>query len=239
MMATNSDWAIDASLDARRFCVLNVNKKRVGDFQYFKEIYDELENGGYEAMLYDLSHLPLFGFNVKKIPNTAGLEEQKKLSLAIPDQWLKETLTRGFVWESQLGLEEIFGRWYNKVTTELLFKSYEAFENKRRGKRPLSREDFGKFMVSRGFEQKRVPHEISFLGETRSELVMPIDATRYPAGAAIKSAGRPVMHEKRAWGYEFGTLVEARETFAACLKITIDWQEPSDPDNEDGPQTPF
>jgi hypothetical protein len=195
MMATNADWAIDASLDARRFCVLNVNRSRVGDFPYFKTIYDELENGGYEAMLYDLIHLPLLGFNVREIPNTAGLEEQKKLSLGIPDQWLKETLTRGYVWESELGLEEIFGKWLESVTTELLFKSYEAFENKRRGRRHLSREEFGKFMVAKGFKLVRIPHEASFLGETRSELVTATDAHRSANVVAIKSIGRPVLHE--------------------------------------------
>jgi hypothetical protein len=77
LMASNEDWVVPASLDARRFFVLDVLPDRVRDFAYFKAIEDQMENGGYEAMLHQLLHLDLSRFNVRDVPQTAGLQEQK------------------------------------------------------------------------------------------------------------------------------------------------------------------
>ncbi len=54
MMASNEDWVIPASLEARRFMVLEVLAARANDTAYFAAIWGEMKNGGYEAMLHDL-----------------------------------------------------------------------------------------------------------------------------------------------------------------------------------------
>jgi hypothetical protein len=84
----------------------------------------------------------------------------------------------------------------------------------------------------------RVPHEISFIGETRSELVTPTFEHRSGNVVAIKSGVRYCM-KLRAWGYEFGILEVARATFAASLGVEIDWQVPSDLDDENEPASGF
>lgn len=77
MMASNSDWVVPASLEARRFFVLDVRDDRMDDFAYFNAIVDELDRGGYQAMLYDLLRMDLTGFNIAKFPKTAALQQQK------------------------------------------------------------------------------------------------------------------------------------------------------------------
>ena len=96
--------------EARRFLVLLVAATMVLNLAYFQEIHAELESGGYEAMLHDLLHHDLTGFDVRDVPDTKkGLQEQKKLSLSVDRAWWMDVLPhRGYVFRSRLGLEEIF-----------------------------------------------------------------------------------------------------------------------------------
>ena len=59
MMASNEDWVVPASLDARRFFVLEVSPACANHHAYFAAIFEELHDGGYEAMLHDLLALRL------------------------------------------------------------------------------------------------------------------------------------------------------------------------------------
>lgn len=55
---TNNDWAIptDDNADARRFLVLRANTKQKQNAAYFKAIDAQMNNGGLEAMVFDLMH---------------------------------------------------------------------------------------------------------------------------------------------------------------------------------------
>jgi hypothetical protein len=66
--------------DARRYAVFRVSEKRRGQLDYFRAIGNELLHGGYAAMLYDLLHRNLNGFDPRIIPLTNALLDQKKLS---------------------------------------------------------------------------------------------------------------------------------------------------------------
>ena len=74
---------------------------KVRDFAYFKAIHAEMEDGGYEAMLHDLLRRDLTGFDVRDVPETEGLQEQKKLSLGTADAWWMDVLHRGYVYKIQ------------------------------------------------------------------------------------------------------------------------------------------
>jgi len=77
IITTNAKHAIPVGPTARRFFALNVSNARVGDTAYFDAIEDQLSNGGYEALLYYLLYeVDLTGFDVRKVPKTAALEEQ-------------------------------------------------------------------------------------------------------------------------------------------------------------------
>lgn len=46
IMATNSEWAVPAGETARRFFMPSVSEHRAGDFDYFRALAEEMENGG-------------------------------------------------------------------------------------------------------------------------------------------------------------------------------------------------
>ncbi len=69
------------------------------DYEYFGALKHEIENGGAEAMLYDLLRLDLGKWHPRQIPMTAALVEQKQRSLrgsrAVIESWLQEKLPKG------------------------------------------------------------------------------------------------------------------------------------------------
>jgi hypothetical protein len=97
IVASNNDWTWPADLDDRRGCVLDVPASRVGDHTYFGTIQDQLEHGGYEAMLYDLQHYDLSTFNHRQPPKTAALLDQKIRHFSPVQRWWFDKLTSGYV----------------------------------------------------------------------------------------------------------------------------------------------
>jgi hypothetical protein len=79
-MASNSDWVVPVDADARRYFVLSASDKRKQDFAYFNAIRQELARGGDKALLWWLQNRDLTGFNVRDIPKTAALADQKARS---------------------------------------------------------------------------------------------------------------------------------------------------------------
>jgi hypothetical protein len=98
-MLSNSAHFIPVSDTARRFFVPTVSAARRGDHEYFAGLQEELDNGGYEALLYHLLHeVDLTGFNVRKVPQTEGLRRQRDRSLPPLDAWWCELLETGTLW---------------------------------------------------------------------------------------------------------------------------------------------
>lgn len=95
LISSNHDWVVPASLDERRFFVLEVNPGKRLHTEYFKDIYRQLEAGGYEAMLYDLLNHDIEDFDVRLAPMTEELLEQKVRSLPPDLAWWLDILTHG------------------------------------------------------------------------------------------------------------------------------------------------
>ena len=113
-----------------------VSELMKGDHEYFAAIWAQMKAGGYEAMLHDLLALDITTFNVRDVPITEGLQQQKKLSLQTTEAWWVDCLERGYVFRSRLGLEKDFAAWHPKISTELLFASYLEFAKSRGERRP-------------------------------------------------------------------------------------------------------
>jgi hypothetical protein len=94
-IASNEKWVVPADTDSRRYAVFKVSEARHGDHAYFAAIANELENGGYEAMLYDLQHRNITRFDPRKYPSTPALFVQKKLSFDETTGWYFERLCLG------------------------------------------------------------------------------------------------------------------------------------------------
>lgn len=97
VMASNEDWFIPMGLsDERRFFVSKVNTKRQGDKTFFKRLHDQLDTGGYAAMLYDLLHRDISSWRPRDdIPTTDAAIEQKVRSLNPIAQWWFNIVSEG------------------------------------------------------------------------------------------------------------------------------------------------
>jgi Family of unknown function (DUF5906)/Primase C terminal 2 (PriCT-2) len=213
MMASNEEWVVPAGLEARRFLVLLTTAAKVRNFAYFKAIHAEMENGGYEAMLHELLNRNLTEFNVRDVPDTEGLQQQKKLSLGTSESWWLDVLHRGYVYKSKHGLEHHFGQWHETVTTEVLFAAYSEYARAKNERHPMAREAFGAFMKRVGAQPRR--HRNGIVGE---------HITDVPSGpyGDTRRAGQ-VIKQPMATGYHLGTLEDARNAFQDDTKLTIEW----------------
>jgi hypothetical protein len=213
MMASNESWVIPAATDERRYCMLDVPGTKRGDHAYFAAIAAQMEAGGDAAMLHYLLALDLTDFNVRAVPETEALQQQKKMSLGTTDAWWRECLGRGYVWQSKLGLEDVFAAWYDKVTKELLMKSYTEFAKARGERRPLALEDLGKYFTKLGAKASRPRNVI--VGEHMTE----VETTPY-GGTARKA--KPIIHP-HAYAFTVGTLDQARVAFCKHTGLTFEW----------------
>jgi hypothetical protein len=80
IMASNSPWVVPAGEDERRFFVLDVSPARAQDSAYFNAIAAQMDSGGREALLHHLMIRDLTGFDVRRVPQTQALRDQKQLS---------------------------------------------------------------------------------------------------------------------------------------------------------------
>lgn len=93
---SNADHFVPVSGTARRFFIPTVSIARKQDTVYFGDMESDLDAGGYEALLhYFLHEIDLTGFSVRKVPQTAGLREQRDQSLDALDSWWVELLETG------------------------------------------------------------------------------------------------------------------------------------------------
>ena len=209
MMASNEDWVVPASLDSRRFFVLNVDDTVKGNHDYFGKIWEQMDSGGYEGLLHDLLNYDLTSFNVRAVPVTAGLQEQRKLSLGTTESWWLECLERGYVFKSSLGLDEFFSVWNSEISTELLHASYSAFAKSRNERHPLGREGLGKFLHAVGCQQKRLCNA---------------PVAEHMADDGCRRVARPFV-QPRAPGYRVGNLADARVGFVTQTGLSITWAD--------------
>jgi Family of unknown function (DUF5906) len=209
-MASNSAWVVPASHDERRYYVLNAADNRLGQTDYFDAILDQMDNkGGLAAMIWDMLHRDISKFDVRKVPQTPALSEQKQHSLDTLDRWWLTVLERGFVFRSRHGLTA-FRTWNEFYTTELLSRSYLQWCADNRVSRPMTRVELGKRMTK--MYQKHRPVGDELTGEVES-------ATH---GFLEHSL---LIKQSNATGYRVDTLDQARARFSDISGIPGEWKD--------------
>ena len=78
MMSTNNEWKVAAGPESRRWFVLQVSKERANDRPYFEAIKEQMECGGYSAMLHELLNRTVVS-NLRWAPVTEELKNQRAL----------------------------------------------------------------------------------------------------------------------------------------------------------------
>lgn len=95
LLASNSQWVVPAGADERRFFMLEVGDGVKQNSEYFRKIQEQLDAGGRAALLYTLLNHDLSTFEVRDVPKTRALHEQKLLSLSPDEEWWYRKLKEG------------------------------------------------------------------------------------------------------------------------------------------------
>jgi hypothetical protein len=95
LVSGNPDWIVPAGHEERRFAVIDVGEAKMQDSEYFAAIEKEADNGGREALLDYLLKFDLKSVNLRKIPLTAALLDQKILSMTAEQKWWFDVLSSG------------------------------------------------------------------------------------------------------------------------------------------------
>jgi hypothetical protein len=99
MMLAEPGWVIPAGRHERRYAALEVSEARLGDTAYFKALHQQINEGGAEAMFYDLKRVVLGDWHPREIPqsllHSAALQKQQGYSMSALEQWYLGLLQDG------------------------------------------------------------------------------------------------------------------------------------------------
>jgi hypothetical protein len=202
LFSSNEGWVVPAGMDERRFAVFDVADHWKEDHARFKQLYAELADGGREALLADLLAVDLDAEdapNLRVIPKTAALLEQKIRSLDPVAAWWLQRLIDG----SQTHRS---GLWRDKVPVATLFNDYLRTNEKIGVRRRASETEFGIAIrrLAPMVERVRATEEIEVWDESSNS-----QSTVY----------------RRVWCLSFPSLWDCRDSFEAALKQQFPWGE--------------
>jgi hypothetical protein len=146
IVATNEDWAVPVGMDERRFCILDVSSVRQQDQAYFSKIFDELDHGGYEALMDMLLHTDLSEFNPRQLPKSVRSNgwDMMLRSQSTVVQWWYSCLDNGFMRLEEVNGEGEFPRWYAELSKPEAYGLYLRWCEPRKVHRPEMESVFGK-----------------------------------------------------------------------------------------------
>lgn len=210
IMASNDPHVVRATGDERRYFVLDINKEKQQDSEYFARIHDQLNDGGYEALLFMLQSYDLEGFDVRKVPQTDALREQKLLSMSQNEEWWYQKLRDGRVLEGH-------SIWENQVPSKVLEEDFTRYANTWKFSRLGNATQLGRFLTN------VCPHM------TKTQ--------RRVAVEEHDQYGGTKREHKRVYFYDFGSLEQCRAAWDNIYG-KAEWPEPVEM-KTDNLETPF
>lgn len=200
MMASNHDWVVPSGFEERRFSVFEASEKRMQDLGYFEKLWDQMDDGGYEAMLHDLLEYDLSNYSPRKIPRTEALLEQKIESMELHVKWWMTRLASG----QPTVLRENWGS--TPIPAQELYEDYIRYTNVVQSRRRLT--DIELFMRVR----KLWPNQ-EFKRIRRTTEVFE------------REGGKVTSSHKKVWCYILEDLETCRKHFQEQLQQPIKWDE--------------
>ena len=144
IVASNNEWIIPAGLEERRFFVIDVSDTHQQDHKYFKDIIDQMETGGAEAMLYDLLKMDISGVDLRTFEQTQGLFEQKLYSMNTVQKYWYERLVEGSLrLNNSDDSKRHVSDWTGEIYTNDQFDDYLRFAKNLNDRHPLTPQQFG------------------------------------------------------------------------------------------------
>lgn len=211
IMASNDPHVIRATGDERRYFVLDMGEGRKQDAAFFGRLNKQMENGGYEALLYHLQSIDLNGFEVRNVPQTDALAEQKLLSMNYDEEWWFRKLQDGLIFDGD-------AQWERFAQTERVTQDFVRYMELWRMNRRGNETALGRFL------SRMCPH----LTKTRRRVTVDVD----------DGFGQPKKEARRAMFYDFGTLDQCRKAWEQNHG-KVDWEEPAQLDMDQPGEAPF
>ncbi|WP_169829176.1 DUF5906 domain-containing protein [Tsuneonella mangrovi] len=160
-MASNDDWVVPAGADERRYFILDVGDGKKQDKAYFRALHQAMNQGGQEALLHYLMTMDLSEYEVREIPQTDALRDQKEQSLKPQEEWWLDVLRSGVI-PGKVELEKVkidgsdeapekHGRFRRSLGT---YERPGLFDLMRLGAPALKASDpsLGRFLRKQGFQ---------------------------------------------------------------------------------------
>lgn len=189
LITSNHDWVIPAGKDERRFCVLDINDRCAQNHEYFREMDEELAAGGRAALLADLLAFDLTSVNLRQIPRTGALLEQKLRSLDPVESWWLDRLMAGTSTSRA-------DSWVQEVPCDGLFDDYIATAEKVGVRRKAENVAFG---IKLGKMVPGLTKGRPFV-EVSPSIVKRVWAYRLPSLEACREAFERDLNQAIAWG---------------------------------------
>jgi phage/plasmid-associated DNA primase len=142
IVASNYTWAVPAGLEERRFCVLDVSEKFIQNQEYFRAIFEQMNNGGLEAMLFDLLNYDYSNIDLSTFPRTEALLDQIIQSANSVEKFWFERLMEGTICSDD-------GDWGEYVVTQNLYDEYIEYCRKIGERFPQTNSQFAKKLRER------------------------------------------------------------------------------------------
>lgn len=141
LMTSNENWVVPAGPDSRRWLVLDVSDAHRGDTAYFDQLWRQVnDDDSVGAFLQELLGTDLSGFNVRRVPGTDALRDQRERSLTGVLAWALDLASRAGIVQTERGPEP----WRSFFGTRELFADYRLWVRDQKFERPLSVETFGR-----------------------------------------------------------------------------------------------
>jgi hypothetical protein len=103
LFTSNEEFVVPASLDERRFAVFDVGTVRQQDSEYFANLDKWYNAGGAAATLHYLRNFDLSKLNLRLVPQTMALQDQKLEALDNVTEWLLNCLHSGEMRQASVG----------------------------------------------------------------------------------------------------------------------------------------
>lgn len=197
IMAANDPHVIRATGDERRYFVLNVQQNRQQDTEYFGKLREQMEDGGREALLFHLQNMDISNFQVRNVPQTDALMEQKQLSMDSDEEWWFRKLRDGRIQEHDT-------EWNPLIPCEVLTRDYTKYADQWNISRRGNETKLGRFITRVAPHAQRAQRMISW--EQPNE------------------QGYMETIRGRKFCYHFGTLDQCRESWEK-INGKVNWDE--------------
>ena len=96
IISSNEAFPVYIDSDDRRFLVLSISESHKEDYAYFRAIKEQLDDGGYEALLYDLLNEDVSTFEPRIIPWSNESFKLKMISSNSCGRFIYEALSAGY-----------------------------------------------------------------------------------------------------------------------------------------------